>query len=51
MDTNLFVVAEGELPMIAAHRDGGDNNPENTIFAFCEAVNTISIILLKVTSI
>ena len=27
---NPFVVEKGQLPMIAAHRGGGDNNPENT---------------------
>ena len=35
---NPFVVAKGELPMVAAHRGGGDNNPENTMLAFREAV-------------
>jgi len=37
---NPFVVAPGELPMIAAHRGGGDNFPENTLLAFREAVQT-----------
>lgn len=40
VENNPFVVAEGELPMIAAHRGGADNNPENTMLAFREAVNT-----------
>lgn len=35
---NPFIVAKGELPMVAAHRGGGDNNPENTMMAFREAV-------------
>jgi len=39
-ENNPFLVAEGELPMIAAHRGGGDCNPENTLLAFREAVNT-----------
>ncbi len=44
---NPFVVAKGELPMIAAHRGGGDNNPENTMLAFREAVNTIGIDIIE----
>ena len=44
---NPFVVAKGELPMIAAHRGGGDNNPENTMLAFREAVNTIGIDIVE----
>ena len=40
---NPFVVGKGELPMIAAHRGGGDNNPENTMLAFSEAVKTIGV--------
>ena len=47
VENNPFVVAEGELPMIAAHRGGGDNNPENTMLAFCEAVNTIGIDIIE----
>ncbi len=35
---NPFIVGEGNLPMIAAHRGGGENNPENTMLAFREAV-------------
>ena len=38
VERNPFVVAEGELPMVAAHRGGGENNPENTMLAFREAV-------------
>ena len=44
---NPFVVVKGELPMIAAHRGGGDNNPENTMLAFREAVNTIGIDIIE----
>ena len=47
VENNPFVVAEGELPMIAAHRGGGDNNPENTMLAFREAVNTIGIDIIE----
>ncbi|MBQ8583649.1 MAG: hypothetical protein IJ488_03455 [Clostridia bacterium] len=38
IESNPFVVGEGKLPMIAAHRGGGENNPENTMLAFREAV-------------
>jgi len=47
VENNPFVVAKGELPMIAAHRGGGDNNPENTMLAFREAVNTIGIDVIE----
>lgn len=47
VENNPFVVEEGELPMIAAHRGGGDNNPENTMLAFREAVNTIGIDIIE----
>ncbi len=40
MKDNPFVVGEGNLPMIAAHRGGAINNPENTLLAFREAVNS-----------
>ncbi|MBO5375155.1 MAG: hypothetical protein J6A54_06910 [Clostridia bacterium] len=40
VESNPFVVGEGELPMIAAHRGGGECNPENTMLAFREAVST-----------
>lgn len=36
---NPFIVGDG-LPLLAAHRGGGANNPENTMLAFREAVNT-----------
>lgn len=47
VENNPFVVKEGELPMIAAHRGGGDNNPENTMLAFREAVNAIGIDIIE----
>lgn len=47
VEKNPFVVAEGELPMIAAHRGGGDNNPENTMLAFREAVTTIGVDIIE----
>lgn len=39
-ESNPFLVEKGELPMIAAHRGGGDQSPENTLMAFRAAVNT-----------
>jgi len=47
VQTNPFVVKKGELPMIAAHRGGGDNNPENTMLAFREAVKNIGIDIIE----
>ena len=47
VDKNPFVVEKGQLPMIAAHRGGGDNNPENTMLAFREAVNTIGVDIIE----
>lgn len=47
VENNPFVVAKGQLPMIAAHRGGGDNNPENTLLAFREAVRTIGVDIIE----
>ena len=47
VENNPFVVKKGELPLIAAHRGGGDNNPENTMLAFREAVNTIGVDIIE----
>lgn len=44
---NPFVVEKGQLPLIAAHRGGGDNNPENTMLAFREAVKTIGVDIIE----
>jgi len=44
---NPFIVKDGGLPMIAAHRGGTDNNPENTMLAFREAVNTIGVDIIE----
>ena len=44
---NPFVVEEGELPMIAAHRGGGECNPENTLLAFKESVNTYNVDIIE----
>ncbi len=47
VESNPFVVEKGELPMIAAHRGGGINNPENTMLAFREAVKTIGVDIIE----
>lgn len=47
VETNPFIVKEGELPMIAAHRGGGDCNPENTMLAFKEAVNAYEVQIIE----
>ena len=47
VEQNPFVVQAGELPMIAAHRGGGRNNPENTMLAFTEAVETVGVDILE----
>ena len=44
---NPFIVEKGGLPMIAAHRGGSDNNPENTLLAFREAVETIGVDIIE----
>ena len=44
---NPFVVDDDELPMIAAHRGGGDCNPENTMLAFREAVKTYNVDIIE----
>jgi len=44
---NPFLVEKGNLPMIAAHRGGSINNPENTLLAFKEAVETIGVDIIE----
>lgn len=47
VQNNPFIIEKSQLPMIAAHRGGGDNNPENTLLAFREAVNTIGVDIIE----
>ena len=47
VEENPFVLEKGELPMIAAHRGGGACNPENTMLAFREAVNTYRVDIIE----
>ena len=47
LEKNPFIVAEGERPLIAAHRGGKNLNPENTFKAFDYAVNELDIDILE----
>ena len=47
VESNPKKKKKGQLPMIAAHRGGGASNPENTLLAFREAVNTIGVDILE----
>jgi len=47
VEHNPFVLQAGERTMIAAHRGGGANHPENTLLAFREAVNTTGVDILE----
>jgi glycerophosphoryl diester phosphodiesterase len=47
VESNPFVVGEGHLPMVAAHRGGGVSNPENTMLAFREAVSTFRVDIIE----
>lgn len=47
VENNPFIVGKGELPLLAAHRGGGENNPENTMLAFREAVKTIQVDIIE----
>ncbi len=47
VENNPFIVGEGQLPMIAAHRGGGECNPENTMLAFREAVKTYDVEIIE----
>ncbi len=47
VESNPFVVEKGSLPLIAAHRGGAINNPENTMLAFREAVENIGVDIIE----
>ena len=47
VENNPFLIQEGDLPMIAAHRGGGIHNPENTMRAFSEAVTTYGVDIIE----
>ena len=44
---NPFVLEKGQKTMIAAHRGGSVSNPENTMLAFREAVNTFKVDIIE----
>lgn len=45
--SNPFIVSEGSLPMISAHRGGGVTNPENTLKAYKACVNDYKVEMLE----
>lgn len=47
VEENPFIVEKDGLPMIAAHRGGGESNPENTMLAFREAVKTFRVDIIE----
>lgn len=47
IESNPFIIDEGDPIMIAAHRGGGENNPENTMLAFREAVETYRVDIIE----
>ncbi len=47
VETNPFIRKENEKTMLAAHRGGAKTNPENTLKAFKEAVNTYQVDILE----
>lgn len=44
---NPFLVEKGALPMIAAHRGGGESYPENTLLAFRNAVAEMDVDIIE----
>ena len=47
IEENPFIVKDGGLPMIAAHRGGGKTNPENTLLAFRTAVSYYRVDIIE----
>ena len=47
VEENPFLVKAGERPLIAAHRGGAINYPENTMLAFRESVRTAGVDILE----
>ena len=47
IENNPFVLQKGQQTMIAAHRGGSVSNPENTMLAFREAVNTFKVDIIE----
>ena len=47
IENNPFLAGEDGLPMVTAHRGGGENNPENTMLAFREAVYSYDVDIIE----
>jgi len=47
VEENPFLVPEGALPMLAAHRGGAINYPENTMLAYREAVESVGVDVIE----
>ncbi len=47
IENNPFIVGKGNLPMIAAHRGGSTNFPENTMLAYKNAVTEIGVDIIE----
>lgn len=47
IENNPFLVAEGSAPMVAAHRGGAENSPENTILAFKTAARETGVDIIE----
>lgn len=47
VESNPFLVESGALPMVAAHRGGAINNPENTLLAYRAAVEEHGVDILE----
>ena len=47
VENNPFVVEKGALPMIAAHRGGSINDPENTLKAYRNSVANYDIDIIE----
>lgn len=46
-ESNPFLVGDGALPMIAAHRGGASNYPENTMLAYRSSVETLGVDVIE----
>ena len=47
MEDNPFLVEEGELPMLCAHRGGKISNPENTLKAYKNSLRDYDIDIME----
>lgn len=47
VESNPFIVGEGNLPLIAAHRGGSINFPENTLLAYKNSVTEIGVDIIE----